>query len=248
MVPPRRSPASSTPAPAPLPPGQRARPDFPRFGTHLHLPAPPVPDAPAIEVAGAVAAPFSIPLERLGGLPRREQVSDFHCVGGWSTRELSWAGVPFGRFFEELVVPALAEGVTPSHLVLEGLDGYRAVEQLEDALGDDVLLADRLDGQPLASDHGAPIRFLSPGQYGYVSVKHLCRIEVWTRDPGENFGHVHWLGRLMLPPLFWRHPRGRVRLEERNRRLPNWLLRPIYAVARVLIRRLSARGSSDRAR
>jgi DMSO/TMAO reductase YedYZ molybdopterin-dependent catalytic subunit len=229
-----------------LPPGQRARRDFPRFGTHLHLPPPAVPSAPAIEIAGAVRQPFSVGLTKLAALPRAELIADFHCVGGWSATALRWEGIPFAAFYREIVEPALATE-RPTHLVLQGLDGYRVVEYLEDALADDVLLADRLDGQPLTGDHGAPLRFVSPGQYGYVSAKHLCRIEVWTEEPPENYGYAHPLGRLVMrPPFLWRHPRGRVWHEERNRYLPPRLLRVVYAPIRAPIRWLSARGSETR--
>ena len=229
-----------------LPPGQRARRDFPRFGTHLHLRPPAIPADPAIEIAGAVREPFTVALTQLAGLPRRELVVDFHCVGGWSATGLRWEGVPFASFFREIIEPALVTE-QPTHLVLQGLDGYRVVESLEDALADDVLLADHLDGQPLTGDHGAPIRFVSPSQYGYVSAKHLCRIEVWTEEPAENYGYAHWLGwAVMRPPFFWRHPRGGVWREERNRHLPPRLLRAVYAPIRAPIRWLSARGSERR--
>jgi len=49
----------------------------------------------------------------------------------------------------------------------------------EDALADGVLIADRLDGRPLDGDHGAPARL--------VSTKHLCRIELHTAEPSENY-------------------------------------------------------------
>jgi DMSO/TMAO reductase YedYZ molybdopterin-dependent catalytic subunit len=231
-----------------LPPGQRARRDFPRFGTHLHLPPPAIPAAPAIEIAGSVREPFTVALAKLAALPRTELIADFHCVGGWSTTGLRWEGIPFAAFYREIIEPTLATE-QPTHLVLQGLDGYRVVEAVEDALADNVLLADHLDGQPLTGDHGAPIRFLSPSQYGYVSAKHLCRIEVWKQEPPENYGYVHPLGwAVMRPPFFWRHPRGRVWHEERNRHLPPRLLRVVYAPIRAPIRWLSARGSERRSK
>jgi DMSO/TMAO reductase YedYZ molybdopterin-dependent catalytic subunit len=231
-----------------LPPGQHARNDFPRFGTHLHRPPPTVPQAPQIEVSGAVRQTFAVSPARLADLPRREQFSDLHCVSGWSATGLRWEGVPFASFYREFIEPALTGEARPAYLVLEGLDGYRIVEFLDDALADDVLLADRLDGEPLDGDHGAPVRFVSPSQYGYVSLKHVSRIEVCTEEPPENFGRSNDLGRLMVRPLFWRHPRGRVWREERNRRLPGWLLRVPYATLRPPIRWLSARGSETRRR
>jgi DMSO/TMAO reductase YedYZ molybdopterin-dependent catalytic subunit len=232
-----------------LPPGQHAREDFPRFGTHLHWPAPAAPPDPSIEISGAVRDDFAVPLANLAHLPRREQTADFHCVGGWSATGLRWEGVPFASFYRELIEPALAPGRGITHLVFEGLDGYRVVVFIEDALADDVLLADRLDGRPLTGDHGAPIRLVSPSQYGYVSAKHLAGIEVWSEEPAENFGHVHPLGKVMMRrPLFDRHPRGRVWHEERNRRVPGWMLRGVYATLRPPIRWLSARGSEKRAK
>src|SRR3954469_24283512 len=75
-----------------LPPGQRAIDDFPRFGTHLHRPAPPVPADPAIEVGGAVTRPFAVPLAELAALPRRELTADFHCVAGWAATGLPGGG------------------------------------------------------------------------------------------------------------------------------------------------------------
>lgn len=227
-----------------LPPGQHARKDFPRFGTHLHLPPPRPPAVPSLEIHGAVREPFTVPLTRLADLPRREQASDLHCVSGWSAVGVRWEGVPFSCFYREVIEPRLAED--PTWLMLESLDGYRVVECLDDALADDVLLADRLDGRPLDGDHGAPLRFLSPGQYGYVSAKHLSRIEVCTREPDLNYGRVHWLGRVMVPPLFRRHPRARVWHQERNPQVPNRVLMPIYAALRPPIRWLSARGSERR--
>src|SRR3954462_8433905 len=149
-----------------LPPGQRAIDDFPRFGTHLHRPAPPVPADPAIEVGGAVAQSVAVPLAELAALPRRELTADFHCVSGWSATGLHWEGVAFAAFYRAFIEPALPSGAAIPHLVFVGLDGDRSGATIEDALEDDVLLAQHLDGRPLDSDHGAPVRLLSPSQYG----------------------------------------------------------------------------------
>ncbi len=228
-----------------LPPGQHAVDGFPRFGTHLHQPPPAVPADPAIEVAGAVREPARLRLAELGGLDRRLLRADFHCVAGWSATGLEWEGVPFAAFHRELIEPRLAPGTDVTHFVFAGLDRYRAVVAAEDALADDVLIADRLHGRPLDADHGAPVRLVSPSQYGYVSVKHLCRIEVHTRDPSESFGAASRTARvLMIEPLFRSHPRSRVWKEERNGALPNWFVRPVYRALVPPLRWLCARGSS----
>lgn len=216
-----------------LPPGQRAVDGFPRFGTHLHHPPPPVPAAPAIEMSGALTEAVTLPVTDLANLPRRKVEADFHCVAGWSATGLLWEGVAFSTLYRTRIEPLTGSNAPISHAVFEGLDGYRAIVVLEDVLGDDVLIADRLDGRPLDGDHGAPVRLVSPGQYGYVNIKHLCRIEFHSSEPPVP---DRW------SPLS-AHGRARVWQEERHRYLPGRVVRPVYRTLIGPIRRLSARGS-----
>ncbi len=74
-------------------------------------------------------------------------------------------------------------GAVVTHVKFRGLDGFSSVITIEDALDHDVLLADHLDGERLGNDHGAPLRVVSPTQYGYKSTKHLSRIDVHTAAP-----------------------------------------------------------------
>ncbi len=201
-----------------FPPGQRQVDGFPRFGTHLHRPPPPVAIDPVIEISGAVAGPFDLALAELATLPRRELTADFHCVAGWSATNLHWEGVAFETLYRTIIEPSVPPDAPVTHVALGGLDGYRSVVLIEDALAGDVLIADRLNGHPLDGDHGAPARLVSPDQYGYVSTKHLCRIELHTDEPRENYGAASPIARVGLrSPLIRRHPQARVWEEERNR-------------------------------
>ena len=119
-----------------LPPGQRLVEGFPRFGTHLSRPAPAVPVDPVLEFRGAVAEAFDVPLSALATLPRREVTADFHCVAGWSVSNLRWEGVPFRTVYDTFVRPALPPGTAVTHVVFRGLDGYRSVVTIEDALAE----------------------------------------------------------------------------------------------------------------
>jgi DMSO/TMAO reductase YedYZ molybdopterin-dependent catalytic subunit len=226
-----------------LPPGQRAIDGFPRFGTHLHRPPPAVPDNPSIEIGGAVMNQVTATLDDLATLPRRRLDADFHCVAGWSATDLVWEGISFEALYRAKIAPALEAGTQVTHLVFEGLDGYRSVVTLEDALSEQTLIADRLDGQPLDSDHGAPLRFVSPSQYGFISAKHLCRIEVHTSEPRERYDRSPALARVLLRGSFAPHQRARVWKEERNRHLPGRAVRPVYRLLIAPIRSLCARGS-----
>jgi DMSO/TMAO reductase YedYZ molybdopterin-dependent catalytic subunit len=199
-----------------------------------------------IEITGAVDAPFSVPLPltKLATLPRRELTADFHCVAGWSATDLSWEGVSFEAFYRTVLEPEVKAGASITHVSFGGLDGYQSVALIEDALADDVLIAERLNGLPLGGDHGAPARLVSPSQYGFVNTKHLCRIELHTAEPPADFGGPSLMARAALRTrLIWRHPRARVWNEERHPLLPAWLIRPVYRIFIPQIRYLSARGS-----
>jgi DMSO/TMAO reductase YedYZ molybdopterin-dependent catalytic subunit len=239
-------PYGSEPRIVTLPPGQHAIDGFPRFGTHLHRPPPPLPAEPEIEVSGAVTKPFAVALAELGTLPRRELTADFHCVAGWSATGLRWEGVAFETFYRTIVEPSIRPGTSVTHFVFGGLDGYRSVVSIEDALAEDVLIAERLDGRPLDGDHGAPVRLVSPSQYGFVSTKHLCRIEVLARPPAERYGAPARFAEVILrSPLIKPHRRARVWKEERHRYLPGWSVRPVYRLLIPPIRAVCARGSRE---
>jgi len=224
-----------------LPPGQRAVDRFPRFGTHFHRPPPEVPADPVIRIDGAVKEPFDVSLAELATLPRRELTADFHCVAGWSATDLRWEGVAFETFYRTIIEPRLPPDTAVTHIVFGGLDGYRSIVAIEDALADDVLIAEHLDGQPLDSDHGAPVRLVSPSQYGFMSTKHLCLIELHTSEPAAAYhpSPLMQFGLQLVKP----HRRARVWHEERHRYLPARLLRPVYRQLIPAIRRLSAKGS-----
>lgn len=239
----RSHPGASRLPDAALPPGQHRVEGFPRFGTHLARPAPAVPVDPVIEISGAVATSFAMPLAELATLPRRELTADFHCVAGWSATNLHWEGVAFETFYRMIIEPSVQPGTSITHVVFAGLDGFRSVAAIEDALAGDVLIAEHLEGRRLDGDHGAPVRLVSPNQYGFVSTKHLCRIEVRTAEPAEGYGSASRISRLMMrPPLFKRHPRSRVWEEERNGSLPAWAVRPVYRFLTPPIAFLCARG------
>jgi len=202
----------------PLPPGQRERPTFPRFGlTRFAHRFPRQTAQPELEVVGGVALDLHLP-NALEGLPRIEQESDFHCVTTWSHRGLRWGGVRFVDFYERVVVPQARPHPQTGLVALRGQDGARTGMLLTDLLAPDVLLADSLDGLPLTVEHGAPLRLVAPAHYGYKSVKHLSRIELRAANSGYPVSGL----------VFMDHPRARVALEERGRGVPGWLLRPLY--------------------
>jgi DMSO/TMAO reductase YedYZ molybdopterin-dependent catalytic subunit len=130
-------------------------------------------------------------------MPRAEQVSDFHCVTGWSVSDVHWAGVRF----DDLLASA---GPRPSASVLTFVSAehpYVDTLTLAQAGLADAMLAYEMDGKPLRREHGAPVRVVIPEMYGYKNVKWVERIVVGDHvEPGywEQRGYDvdAWVGRL----------------------------------------------------
>ena len=131
-----------------------------------------------IQIVGDVNTPVEVSAE-LTRIARVEQRSDFHCVTTWTRRGLEWGGIRFSDFYRQIVVPLAGPHSDASFVVLHGQDGARSSLPLEDLLAPDVLLADRLNGQPLSITHRAPLRLVAPAHYGDKSVKHINRIGFW---------------------------------------------------------------------
>ena len=209
-----------------LPPGQRAVLGFPRFGVDVVHPPPQIPDGMSIEITGQLTRHVSLTSGDLESLPRRIVVADLHCVAGWSALDLQWEGVAFPDLYRLVIEPALIDPTKVGYIVFVGLDGFRSIVTLQDALVENVVVADRLGGQPLTGDHGGPVRLVSPDQYGFVSTKHLCRIELLRSEPP---GFYHPTKRVQRALTMVRpHRRARVAREERHRYLPSWLARRVY--------------------
>lgn len=203
---------------SPLPPGQKAHHEFPRFGlTRFASRFPRNLERIAIHIEGDVDHPFMLSTQWLA-LPRVTLIADFHCVTTWSYRAIAWGGVRFREVYERTMLPGIRPGTQISWVVFKCQDGYRTILPLADALADEVLLADTMNGAPLSLEHGAPVRVVAPAHYGYKNAKHIDRIELLVADARYT----------PQGPKFIEHPRARVAYEERARYLPGWVCRYLY--------------------
>jgi DMSO/TMAO reductase YedYZ molybdopterin-dependent catalytic subunit len=149
-----------------------------------------------LEIGGLVERPVSLTYAELLALPRARQVSDFHCVTGWSVPRARWAGVRIADLLALVRPQASARAIR--FVSLE--DPYQDSLTLDQALLPDVMLAYELDGKPLSRPHGAPARIVIPEMYGYKGVKWLTRMELVDHQPTgywEALGYDQnaWVGR-----------------------------------------------------
>ena len=161
-----------------LPPGQVKTDKWPVLH-HGH--------GPAVELAtwdlvvdGCVERPQRWTWAEFKALPRTRVHSDIHCVTRWSRYDNLWEGVSLRT------VNGIA-GAAPDarFAILHAEQGFTTNLPLTELLQDDVLLADRHDGQPLTPEHGWPLRLVVPRRYFWKSAKWIRRIELAAADrPG----------------------------------------------------------------
>ncbi|WP_407669678.1 molybdopterin-dependent oxidoreductase [Paenibacillus kobensis] len=117
--------------------------------------------------------------EQFVQLKRKVQVSDFHCVTGWSVYRNTWEGIPLTEFLDLAGVRNEAKYVK----FYSGDGVYTDALSLDQvAKMPDVMVAMLHDGQLIPSDLGGPVRLIVPAMYAYKSVKWLTRIELIDED------------------------------------------------------------------
>src|SRR4051812_33134226 len=167
------------------------------------------PEACRLTVDGLVESPLSLSLGDLRRFARVTVGATLQCAGNrrrelievspipnelpWGSEAISnaeWSGVPLRE-----VLLAAAPRPKARHAAFLGLDeterhGHRfqfgGSIPLEKAMHREVLLADRMNGEPLPPAHGAPLRVVVPGYIGARSVKWISRITL-RETPSDNY-------------------------------------------------------------
>jgi DMSO/TMAO reductase YedYZ molybdopterin-dependent catalytic subunit len=157
-----------------------------------------------LDVGGVVSKPQKLTLETLQKMPKVEVPAVLECAGnGRSFYEPSMPGI---QWENGAVANARWAGVRLADVLrLTGAD-EKAVEVLFDgadvpigkmpefirsipigkAMDQDTILAYEMNGEPLPSLHGFPLRLIVPGWAGDCWVKWVSRIEV-RMDPFDGF-------------------------------------------------------------
>jgi len=153
-----------------VPPGQRLVKGWPvlQYG-----PIPTFDEATwDFRVFGLVEQPYTLTHAELKSLGPQRVTADMHCVTGWSTLDNEWEGVPF-RALAERAKPKPEAGWVITHCDY----GYTSNLSLQAMLDDDVLVAWGHNGEPLAPEHGFPLRLVVPKRYAWKSAKWLRALE-----------------------------------------------------------------------
>ena len=128
----------------------------------------------SLRVSGLVDRPYTLTYDQLTAMPPKLLDRDFQCVTGWRVIGVKWRGVRLADLLDRAGVQSAGKA-----LRLTSFDGtYTESLTMSQARLDDVIVAYQLDGKPISSDHGGPVRLYVAPMYGYKSIKWLDGIEV----------------------------------------------------------------------
>ena len=121
------------------------------------------------------ARPLSLSLDDLAALPQTSAALPIACVEGWSVGA-HWQGV---RISDLLDLAGVPHGADIRVWSLEKNGPYAVmVMERQYARDPSALLALRLNGEPLALDHGYPARVIVPNRPGVLQTKWVQQMEV----------------------------------------------------------------------
>jgi len=159
------------------------------------------PSAWRLSVTGGAAGRGNrmISLAEIKALPRFEQRTELKCIEGWSM-VVHWAGA---RLADLAAITGLASRsgapYDPSRSPKDLYDyvgmatrdgGYHVGLDSPSALHPQTLLCYEMNGQPLSTDHGAPLRLAIPLKYGIKNIKQVQTIRFTDRRPDDYWAKL----------------------------------------------------------
>ncbi len=132
-----------------------------------------------LKIHGLVEKPRSLAIADLRHFPQESQSSRMKCVQCWSART-NWGGFRFGHLVEAVKPLRTAKAVR-----IDCADKWYEYFSIDELLGPRVLMTLDMAGKPLADRHGAPLRLIDPGRYGYKSAKLITAIEFVAEGKGS---------------------------------------------------------------
>lgn len=130
-----------------------------------------------LHVGGLVANPQEFTYAELKAIPKQEQITKHFCIQGWSG-VAKWGGVPMCSLLD-IVKPTAEARYVVFYSFADGAEGgiYYDVHTMENMQHELSLLAYEMNGGPLNTPHGAPLRLRCENQLGFKMVKWIQAIE-----------------------------------------------------------------------
>jgi DMSO/TMAO reductase YedYZ molybdopterin-dependent catalytic subunit len=161
-----------------------------------------------IESPAQQAAPTSTGMTKTPGilltladikkLPRREMITQFKCIEGWS-QICQWEGARFSDFLKAYPPKRNPDGSLPKYAAMETTEGdFFSGYDMISLMHPQTLLCYAMAGVPLGMAHGAPLRLAMPLKYGYKQIKQIAKITYTNEKPPDYWATqgYDWYGGL----------------------------------------------------
>jgi DMSO/TMAO reductase YedYZ molybdopterin-dependent catalytic subunit len=163
--------------------------------SHYNTPALSADDH-VLDIGGLVRAPLKISLADLKKRKKKTITATLECGGNGmgpgfmgAIGNVKWTGASLASLLEECspykraieVVFFGADEKVEKIRDKEYPQNFARSLHISDAMRDDILLCYEMNGEPLAKEHGLPLRLIVPGWFGISWVKWLNRILVLDR-------------------------------------------------------------------
>ena len=175
-----------------LPPGQIATQRFPVVGERA--PSSEI-ESWSLSISGQVAEQVILSLDDYIALDHSVLVFDIHCVTSWTRFDSSFVGLPLSKVLK----PTIESGFV-SFSAFSKRNHHTSLPI--DVAMEQSWLVHEFGGEPLSTEHGGPVRVVTPGKYFYKSLKWVKTIDVladdrlgwWETDSSYHNNADPWAG------------------------------------------------------
>jgi DMSO/TMAO reductase YedYZ molybdopterin-dependent catalytic subunit len=151
------------------------------------------PEEYTLTIDGEVKFPMELDLKELQKLPQTSIIMQHVCVEGWAVI-VQWGGFRL-RDLAKMVQPK----DSARYVLFQSEDKYTESWDLASALHPQTILANRMNGQPLPAENGAPLRLATPIKLGYKLSKWVTKVSFVSQIPKGGKGYweeqgYEWFG------------------------------------------------------
>ncbi len=130
-----------------------------------------------LSIAGLAENKKPWTVEDLTAMPQVTQITRHVCVEGWSDIG-KWTGTPLREFLKRI-----GADTTAKYVGFECADGYYEGLDMPTAMHPQTLMAFKLAGQTIPTQHGYPFKLRVPTKLGFKNPKFITTIFVTNQEP-----------------------------------------------------------------
>jgi DMSO/TMAO reductase YedYZ molybdopterin-dependent catalytic subunit len=138
-------------------------------------------DSFRLEITGLVKDPKTYKYDEIVNRPSYRKVVTLNCVEGWSVTIL-WEGVLVRDLIREAGVDSTAKIV-----IFYAHDGYSTSFPLDYILGNDIIMAYKMNDLTLPPERGFPFQLVAEKKWGYKWIKWITKIELSDNEEYRGY-------------------------------------------------------------